>query len=123
MVFAYLPFSILLFISSVIHSSLGFIFTFMVSIFRIFVNEAAAEISLKLVYRYYQLVYRFLAKGRLFLVSRQSHLSAIYKDDNQMIPEVVHRSPGIYIRADENPEISHLGDRLLKNAQQVFASF
>jgi hypothetical protein len=26
------------------------------------------------------------------------------KDDNEMIPEIVHRSPGIYLAAEKNPE-------------------
>ena len=28
---------------------------------------------------------------------------ANYKDDNEMIPGAVHRSPGIYLTAEENP--------------------
>ena len=34
-------------------------------------------------------------------VSRQSHLSANGKDDNEMTPGAVDRSPGIYLTAEE----------------------
>ena len=44
----------------------------------------------------------------------QLHLSTTDKDDNEIIPEVVHRSPGIYLMADENPEKPQLGDCLTK---------
>jgi hypothetical protein len=53
---------------------------------------------LMLVWRYHQLLPRFLAKGHLPRVSRQSSLSA----NDGMIPEVVHRSPGICLTAEEN---------------------
>ena len=36
------------------------------------------------------------------------------KNDNEMIPEAVHRSPGICLTAEENPGKSQLGDRLMK---------
>ena len=39
------------------------------------------------------------------------------KDDNEMIPGAVHRSPGIYLSAEENP-----GDRLIKAVRAVIAS-
>ena len=36
------------------------------------------------------------------------------KGDNEMMPGAVHRSPGIYLSAEENPGESQLGDRLMK---------
>ena len=33
------------------------------------------------------------------------------RNDNEMIPGAVHRSPGIYLTAEENPGKPHLGDR------------
>ena len=36
------------------------------------------------------------------------------KGDNEMIPVAVHRSPGIYFTAEENPRKPQLGDRLMK---------
>ena len=36
------------------------------------------------------------------------------KGDNEMIPEAVHRSPGICLTAEENPRKPQLGDRLMK---------
>ena len=36
------------------------------------------------------------------------------KDDNEMIPGAVHRSPGICLIAEENPRKPQLGDRLMK---------
>ena len=36
------------------------------------------------------------------------------KGDNEMIPEAVHISPGIYRKAEENPGKLQLGDRLRK---------
>ena len=37
-------------------------------------------------------------------VSRQSGLSANDKGDNKIISVVVHRSPGICLKSEENPE-------------------
>ena len=34
--------------------------------------------------------------------------------DNEMIPEAVHRSPGIFLAAEESPGNPMLGDRLMK---------
>ena len=59
----------------------------------------------------------FLVKCHLLRVSRQSRLSANAKGDNEMIPGGVHRSPGIYLTAEENPRISQLGGRLMKAVQ------
>ena len=36
------------------------------------------------------------------------------KVDNEMIPRTVHRSPGIYLTAEENLGKPQLGDRLMK---------
>ena len=36
------------------------------------------------------------------------------KGDNEMILGAVHRSPGIYLTAEENPRKPQLGDRLMK---------
>ena len=36
------------------------------------------------------------------------------KGDNEMIPGAVHRSPGICLKAEENPGKPQLGDRLMK---------
>ena len=36
------------------------------------------------------------------------------KGDNEMIPGVMHRSPGIDLKAEENPRKPLLGDRLMK---------
>ena len=34
--------------------------------------------------------------------------------DNEMMPGTVHRSPDIYLTAEEHPEKPQLGDRLMK---------
>ena len=39
----------------------------------------------------------------------QSRLSANNKGHNEMIPEAVHRSPGVYLTAEENPRKPQLG--------------
>ena len=39
---------------------------------------------------------------------------ANHKGDNEMIPEAVHRSPGICLTAEENPEKPQLGDCPMK---------
>ena len=49
-----------------------------------------------------------LAIGHLPRVSR---LSVNYKGDNDMLPEAVHRYPGIYLTAEESPGNPQLGDR------------
>ena len=58
---------------------------------------------LMLVLRYHQFLSEFLAKGDFLRVSRPLRLSANDKDD-EMIPGTVHRSPGIYLTAEEIPE-------------------
>ena len=42
--------------------------------------------------------------------------------DNEMIPGAVHRSPGIYLSAEENPGNPQLGDQLMKTLRSVIAS-
>ena len=66
--------------------------------------------SFKLEWRYHQFLFRFIAKGHLHRVSRQSGLLANDKGDNEMIPRAVHRSPGIYLTVKENPGKPQLGD-------------
>ena len=61
-----------------------------------------AKKEFKLVWRYPKLLSGFLANDHLSRVSRQSHLSANDKDDNEMIPGAVHRSPDICLTAEEN---------------------
>ena len=36
------------------------------------------------------------------------------KGDNELIPGSVHKSPGICVMVEENPEKHQLGDRLMK---------
>jgi hypothetical protein len=52
--------------------------------------------------RCHKLLSWLVANGFLPRVPRQSHMSAKYNGDNEIIPVVVHRSPGIYITAEEN---------------------
>ena len=59
--------------------------------------------SCKLVWRCHQLISEFLAKGHLPRMCHQSRLRANDKGDNEKIPGAVHRSPGIYLTAEENP--------------------
>ena len=47
-------------------------------------------------------------------VSRQSRLSVSDKGDNDMISGAVNRSPGIYLKAEENPGKLQLGDSRLR---------
>ena len=47
-------------------------------------------------------------------MSRQSRLSINDNSDNEMIPGAVYRSPGISLRAEDNPGKHHLGDGLMK---------
>ena len=44
------------------------------------------------------------------ILSRQSRQSTNDKGDNEMIPGVVHISPGIYLIVEENPGKLQLGD-------------
>ena len=39
-----------------------------------------------------------------------------------MVPGAVHRSPGIYLMAEENPGKSHLEERLIKAVRPVIVS-
>ena len=43
-------------------------------------------------------------------------------DDNEVKQGTVHRSPGFYCTAEENPRKSQVGDRLMKAVQPVIAS-
>jgi hypothetical protein len=72
----------------------------------------------KLVWRCRQLLSGFLAKGHLSPVSRHSRLSANDNDDNEVILGYVHRSPGIYLTAEEHPGKPHL----MKDVRAVIAS-
>ena len=56
----------------------------------------------KLVWRCHHFVFEFLVNGQLPRMSRRSLVSANVKGDNEMIPVVLHRSPGIYLTAEEN---------------------
>ena len=56
------------------------------------------------------------APVRVFRVSRQSRLSTNDKDA-EIIPRDVHRSPGIYFTAEENPGKPQLGDRATSSPQ------
>ena len=62
-----------------------------------------------------------LANGHLPRVSCQSHLWD-NDESGQVKPGPVHRSPGIYLTAEENPEIIQLGDRLMKTMRPATAS-
>ena len=56
--------------------------------------------SFKLVWQCHQLLSRFLVKGHMLRVSRQSRLSTNYTSDNEMILGIVPKSP--YLTAEEN---------------------
>ena len=55
-------------------------------------------------------------------VLRQLRLSASDKGDNEIITDIVHIFPGIYITAEENPRKTLLGVRLMKGMRPVIAS-
>ena len=59
--------------------------------------------------------------GNFPLVSWQSYLSANDKIDNEVKPGAVHRTFGIYLTAEENPEKPQLEDRLMKVVRGVIA--
>ena len=50
----------------------------------------------------------------------QASLS-VDKSDNEIKPEAVHRSPGIYLTAEENPEKPQLGDHMMHLLNDVIA--
>ena len=52
-------------------------------------------------------------------MSRQSHLSANDKGDNEVIPGAVLRSPDIYLTAEKKPVKPKLRDRLMKASNEV----
>jgi hypothetical protein len=60
--------------------------------------------------RCYQLLSGFLAKRHVPRVSLQSLLSA-NDSDIEIIPRTVHRSPGIYLKVEENIGKPQLADR------------
>ena len=70
--------------------------------------------NFKIVWRCHQLLSGFLAPDLLSRMSRQSLLPANDKGDNSMMPRAVHRSPGTYLKAEENPGKPQLGDSLMK---------
>ena len=61
---------------------------------------AVTKKNFMLVWQCHQFLSRFLANGLSFGVSYQSHLSA--NNDNVVKLRVVHKSPGIYLMAEEN---------------------
>ena len=65
---------------------------------------SCSQESFKLVWRCHQVLFGFLAIDHLPCFSRQSRMSANHKGDYEMIPGAVLRSPGIYIKAEENPK-------------------
>ena len=52
----------------------------------------------------------------LELLSTLTSVTSVANDkgDNEMIPEAVHRSPGICLTAEKNPRKPQLGNRLMK---------
>ena len=54
-------------------------------------------------------------------MSDKPHVSDNDNGDDEVKSEVVHRSPGIYLRAKENPGKSQLGDRLMMTMRLVIA--
>ena len=61
-------------------------------------------------------------KMHLLWVSLQSRLSANHKDDNEIIPRAMHRSPDILSKADKNPWKPQLGDDGSRLCDQVITS-
>ena len=53
---------------------------------------------------------------------RQSRLSANDKGDNEVKPGAGHKSPGIYLTAEENPGKPQLRDHLMRALRPVIAS-
>ena len=70
----------------------------------------------------HQILSGFQNKGHFSRLSRQSYLSVNIKGDNQMIPEVVNRYPGICSTAEKNTGKPHLEDRLMKVMRPFIAS-
>jgi hypothetical protein len=54
---------------------------------------------------------RDLAIDHFPRLSRKSRLSDNYKDNNEIMPRAVYRSPGINLIAKKNPAKPQLGDR------------
>ena len=49
-------------------------------------------------------------------------MSANDKGDNKLIPETVHKSPGICLTIEKNPSKPQLGDSLVKAVRRIIAS-
>ena len=71
----------------------------------------AEKNAFKLVRRCHQLLSELLAKGH-FPECHVVTSVANDKDDNEMIPGVVHRSPVICLTAEENPGKPQVGNSL-----------
>ena len=63
-----------------------------------------------------------LSHMQLAQSANQSCLLATDKNDNEMTPGAVHRSPGIYLMAEVNPGKPQLKVYLMKAVQLVIAS-
>ena len=74
--------------------------------------------SFMLMWQCHQLLCRFLANDHL---SQMSCQLANYKGDNEVKLGAVHRSPDIYLTAEENPIKSQLEDSLMKAVQPVIS--
>ena len=70
--------------------------------------------SFMLMLRCHQSLSGFLAEDHLPQMSYQSLQSVNDKDDNEKIPEIVHRCTGIYPSAEENCAKPQLRDCLMK---------
>ena len=77
----------------------------------------SSQKSVMIVWRYHQLLLRFLINCHLLQVSRESRLSANDKGDNEMKLVAVDRYPGIYLTDEENPRKHQIEDRLI-NAER-----
>ena len=65
---------------------------------------------------------RVSANDHLPRVSRQSRPSANDKGDNEMIPGALHRSPGIYFKAEKNPRVTSARRPSMKILRPVITS-
>jgi hypothetical protein len=72
-----------------------------------------------LLLRCHQLLSGFLAKGYL---PRVACLSNNDKSYNEVKPDTVHRSPGIYLMTEENPGKTQLGGHVMSAVRPVIAS-
>ena len=67
----------------------------------------------------YQLLSGFLTNGHVPL---QSRLSVNYMRDNEVKPGIVHKSPGIYLKDEENLGKHQLGSNPKKTVRPVIVS-